>query len=217
MNTGKYYIGCQYGKEASPENFWKTYFTSSKYVKENIDEFEIVYVKARKDARYYEQKLLSRIYSLYGITRFCEIMINRNLAPGIIHDENEKKRISKRLKERWNSGKMKYAHEKAKETKKTRIYKKYNHSQEVCESISKRMKNNNPMFRDDVKIKHKKAINTPENIKQKSERAIGNTYTKGKKWYNNGEISKMMDFCPEGWFVGRLNPHWNYKRKKINE
>ncbi|MCK9532498.1 MAG: NUMOD3 domain-containing DNA-binding protein [Gammaproteobacteria bacterium] len=30
----KWYVGCQYGKSAHPSNLWKTYFTSSHYVKE---------------------------------------------------------------------------------------------------------------------------------------------------------------------------------------
>jgi hypothetical protein len=216
IKTGKYYIGVQYGKQANPLNLWNTYFTSSKYVNENKNDFTVVYAKPRKDSRQYEARFLQRIYNIYGKDKFCEILYNRNLAPGIINDDNERKRISERLKQRWNSGKMKGIHKKATETRKKRTYKQYNHSPAICESISKRMKKNNPMFREDVKEKHKKSINTLEITIKKSERAKGNTYNKGRKWYNNGKISKMLYECPEDWVAGRLNPHWNYKRK-INE
>jgi hypothetical protein len=47
--------------------------------------------------------------------------------------------------------------------------------------------------------------------------------SKGKKWYNNGIISKTFDKCPEGWIPGRLidmrgekNNFYGKKHKKEN-
>jgi hypothetical protein len=216
--TGKYYIGVQYGKSAHPINFWNTYFTSNKYVKENKSQFIVVYIRPRKDALEYERKFLSRLYYFYGKNKFFDLMYNRNLAPGILHDEDERLKISNRMKKRWAQGKMNEAHKKATATRNSKEYSKYNHSPEVRKKISERMKDKNPMFNDEVRKKHKESMNS-ENVKnKKSEIAKGNTYTKGRSWYNNGKESKMFYVCPEGWTKGRLNPHWNYKRKKkINE
>lgn len=215
--TGKYYIGSQYGKNSNPQNFWKTYFTSSKYVNKNINEFKVIYVKPRKDAREYEHKLLGRIYSIYGKEKFCNIMLNRNLAPGIIHDQEEKKRISVRLKKRWDSGIMKEPHKKATSTRKTKVYKKVPVSKEARDAISERMRINNPMFDDNVRKKHKDSMNSPESIRKKSLSKIGNTNCKGKTWFNNGVQTKMLFDCPDGWVKGRLNPHWNHNRKEKND
>jgi hypothetical protein len=83
---------------------------------------------------------------------------------------------------------------------------------------SDRMKINNPMFDENVKKKHKDKINSQEVREKKSKSKKGNTNVKGKSWYNNGIECAMLfeKDVPEGWKKGRLNPHWNYKRK-INE
>lgn len=213
IHTGKYYIGAQYGKNSNPQNFWKTYFTSSKCVKENLKEFKIIYVRPRKDAREYESKLLSRLYSFYGKDNFCEMMINRNLAPGILIDKDERKRISARLKERWKNGGMAAAHEKAKVTRKSRVYNKVILTEEKRKQISERMKSNNPMFREEIRKKHLESVNSIECLRKKSESKKGNKNCKNKHWFNNGIESRMFFECPQGWSKGRLNPHWNYNRK----
>ena len=40
-NTGKIYVGSQYGKNSDPKNLWKSYFSSSVYVKKLIEEYGI--------------------------------------------------------------------------------------------------------------------------------------------------------------------------------
>ena len=87
--TGKYYVGTQYGKTSNPYKFWKTYFTSSKYVKNLIerdgeDSFIIINIQIRNDARMYEHRYLKKAYNLLGKSRFLEIFLNRNIAPGIL-------------------------------------------------------------------------------------------------------------------------------------
>ena len=80
---------------------------------------------------------------------------------------------------------------------------------------SDRMKINNPMFDEEVKKKHRDRINSLEVREKKSKSKKGNTNVKGKSWYNNGIECAMLfeKDVPEGWKKGRLNPHWNYKRK----
>jgi len=215
--TGKYYVGIQYGIKSNPLNFWKTYFTSNKYVLKNIDEFYVIYVKPKSDAIEYEKKFLSRIHSYYGKNKFCELMINRNLAPGIVLDDCERQKISQRMKIKWKNGEMSEAHKKSTATRKNRKYNKIEKSIEERLRISERMKKNNPMFNDGIKRKHAESMNSIESKKKKSETSKGNTYVKGKSWYNDGIKSKMLFECPDGWNKGRLNPHWNHKRngKKI--
>lgn len=40
--------------------------------------------------------------------------------------------------------------------------------------------------------------------KKISETKKGNTYTKGKRWYNNGKINIMSKECPDGFVPGML-------------
>jgi hypothetical protein len=84
--SGKYYVGCQYGKKSDPINLWETYFTSNQYIKSQPKtNFKIVKVIQRNDARDYERRYLTRCYKILGKDKFLELMINRNLAPGILN------------------------------------------------------------------------------------------------------------------------------------
>lgn len=90
--TGRYYVGCQYGKNSHPTNLMDTYLTSSRYVRnlievDGITAFQVVYIIARPDAREYERKYLTRVYEYLGKERFMSIMINRTLSPGILLDD----------------------------------------------------------------------------------------------------------------------------------
>jgi len=218
ISSGRYYVRCQYGKSSNPNNLFKTYFTSNSYIKSKVStEFVIEKIVVRSDARNYEKRYLKKCYHLLGKDKFLKLMINRNLSPGILHDDLGREKISQRMKIQWADGIMNNVHKKATETRKNRKYKKVTKSIEEKLKISERMKKNNPMFDDNVRKKHKQSINSEENKKRKSEIAKGNTYTKGRTWYNNGEESKMLYECPIGWIKGRLTPHWNYNRKKKNE
>ena len=102
--TGKYYVGCQWRKDADHNNFWVTYFTSSKYIKEQPKEnFEVLRVEAREDAREYEARYLKKAYGLLGRERFLELMINRHCIDfGVLSDEVKELR-NKKLAE-FNQG-----------------------------------------------------------------------------------------------------------------
>lgn len=83
--------------------------------------------------------------------------------------------------------------------------------------LSERMKNNNPMRDPEIKKKHAESMKSDIRRKKLSIAKTGNKNTKGKTWYNNGITTKMFHEPPDQtWTKGRLNPHWNHKRK-INE
>ena len=79
---------------------------------------------------------------------------------------------------------------------------------------ARKMKEANPMSDPKIKAKHLSAVRSKSRAKKLSEAKMGNTNTKGKSWFNNGVKTGMFSECPEGWTKGRLNPHWNHKRKK---
>jgi hypothetical protein len=88
-------------------------------------------------------------------------------------------------------------------------------SAEQRAQISKRMQENNPMHNPEAKKKHSETMKSDALKKNRSRSKQGNTNTKGRTWFNNGEISKMLFSPPDGtWTKGRLNPHWNTNRKK---
>ena len=107
--TGKYYVGSQYGKRACKENFFVTYFTSSKCIidvvlDEGVDAFEIVSIIERDDARAYESYYLQKCYRLLGKDKFLDVFYNRTLSPGIILDETIIAKQTETKRNRWANG-----------------------------------------------------------------------------------------------------------------
>lgn len=192
--TGKYYVGSQYGKNSDPINLLKKYKTSSKYIKKLMEQygedcFNIVKIIVRSDAREYEAKYLKKAYNILGRKRFLEIMINRNLAPGILLSKetiakaNEKRKISNSLSQKrlLQQGRHNFQIKPAQRTENWR------------KKISERMKGNNyGSFRKmDVSLKEKLA-----------NASKGNTNVRGTKWWYNSElnIKKRASECPgNGW------------------
>ena len=87
-------------------------------------------------------------------------------------------------------------------------------STDAQEFHAKKMKEANPMSDPDIKAKHLRAVRSKSRAEKLSKAKMGNTNTKGKSWFNDGVKTGMFFECPEGWTKGRLNPHWNHKRKK---
>jgi len=186
--TGRYYIGSQYGKYSDPSNLLTSYITSSKYVRQLIEDtgigsFVIVKIVTREDAREYESKLLKRLYRVFGKEKFLHIMINRNISPGILLTEevikqaNIKRRISNSIaaKKLMEAGVHNF-----------QLYNasKYEH---VREKSSQRMKGNN----------YGSLRNMTEELKQKlSDASKGNTNVRGTKWWTNGCINRRSKECP---------------------
>jgi len=111
-STGKYYVGSQYGKGANKENFFISYFTSSRLINEiilheGVNAFEICLLSERVDARKYETYYLQKCYRLLGKEKFKQIFYNKTLSPGIILDKEMIDKQTKTKKEKWESGKIK--------------------------------------------------------------------------------------------------------------
>lgn len=112
IHTGKYYIGSQYGKKSNKNNFFVSYFTSSKTVKkiiskEGVAAFQIIYLIEREDAREYESRLLKRLYEKFGKDKFLQIMFNRNISPGILLDQDSINRQKETKRKLLEQGKIK--------------------------------------------------------------------------------------------------------------
>ena len=193
--SGRYYVGSQYGKNSDPTNLLTSYITSSKYVKQiiekdGIESFKIVKILIRDDARDYEAKYLSKVYRLLGKDKFLQILINRNLSPGIlltkeiIEKANKKRKIS-------NSIAAKKLLEEGRHNFQINNASNYEH---VRKERAERMKGNN----------YGSYRNVTDELKQKlAEKSKGNTNVRGTRWWTNGTINKRSKECPgEGFYLG---------------
>jgi hypothetical protein len=196
--TGKIYVGCQYGVKSNPSNFWVTYFTSNKYVKSQPKEsFDVVLVKERHDAREYEKRYLQKCYRLLGRERFIELLINRNIAPGILNTPETIAKANSPSKKFKNSLAAKKRIEQGTHNF---LVNKYEHSEEWKAKIRNRMLGeNNPSKNPEIT---KKRI-TEEFRKKQAEGSKGNKNVRGKSWWNNGIERKRNEQSPgEGWIKG---------------
>jgi len=207
ISTGRYYIGCQYGKKSDPSNLFNSYFTSNYYVNLNYSDFKIIKIVQRNDAREYEKRYLNKCYRLLGKDKFLSILINRNLAPGILNTKesiergNIKRKISNSIaaKKRIENGTHNF------------LNHSYEKSDAWREKISKRMRGeNNPSKNPEIT---KKRI-TDEYRKKQSEGAKGNTNVKGYKWWTDGVKNRRAKECPGNkYYLGTTKK--NDKENKI--
>lgn len=172
--TDRFYVGCQYGKNSNPLNFWVTYFTSNKYIKSQPkNTFELVYIKERIDAREYEKKYLQKCYNLLGKEKFLQLLINRNIAPGILNTPESLARANSKEKKLKNSLAAK---KRIKEGTHNFQTNPYVPTADHKAALSERMKNNNygSLIIRDEKYQKKQA-----------EKSKGNINVRGKKWWFN--------------------------------
>ncbi|NDC22862.1 MAG: hypothetical protein EBZ49_01855 [Proteobacteria bacterium] len=189
--TGKYYVGCQYSKNSSASNLGKTYFTSSKYIKDRTwEEFEICYVIEREDARAYENRFLKKCFTLLGRDRFLQLMINRNIAPGIlntpesIQKANEKRRISNKIA----------AYKLLDKGIHNFQTKRHVPTEQQRKDSSDRMKGN---------VYGSLRVITDEYRQSAAIKSSGNINVRGKQWWNNGKNRKRSTNQPgPDWFRG---------------
>lgn len=220
-DTNRKYVGVQYNKNSDPKDLFTKYFTSNKLIKNNPNNYVIEKISVTRNARELERRYLRYIYYKLGRDLFLQLYINRNLSPGILHDGEECARISKRMKELWKTEKRRNKHKLDIEKRiQSGFYESRKgvdpFSEETKETFRQNMLLNNPMHNEEIRKKHKEKMNSEKIKSERSERQKGNTYAKGRTWYNNGIISKMFKDDPdklEGWVKGRLNPHWNYNRR----
>lgn len=192
ISTGRYYVGCQYGKNSNPDNLFKTYFTSNQYIKSKpSEEFIIEKIITRSDAREYEKRYLKKCYNILGREKFLSLMINRNLAPGILNTPetiakaNIKRKVSNKIsaKKLVAAGTHNFLHQPNPSWK-----------EENKQKISKRMKGN--------KLGSLRKM-TPELRSKLSEKSKGNTNVKGYKWWTNGTVNRRSKEIPGlGYYLG---------------
>lgn len=193
--SGCYYVGSQYGKQSCPDNFFKTYFTSSKIIKtliknDGIESFIIEKILICNDARIYEKRFLKKSFNLLGKERFLQVFLNRNIAPGIL---NTKESIEKANVKRRVSNKI-AAIERVRNGTHNFLINKHTPTESERASTSLRMQGN----------RYGSLINRDEEYREKqSEKSKGNKNVRNKKWWNDGKQRKRSIECPgEGWKAG---------------
>jgi len=132
-----------------------------------------------------------------------EIIEDRNPFSGKIHTEETRRRMSISAKNRPPMSEE-TRRKNAKFGESNGFYGK-THSEETKKKISAANKGNKnalgyKMTEEQIeKIRQKKLGRKVSDLeKKKHSLAI-----KGRKWYNNGKISKMLYQCPPGWIEGR--------------
>jgi hypothetical protein len=180
----KWYYGAEYGsksKTANPLNLWKTYFTSSEYVKEFREQYgepDIIQVRKiftnENQCKIWEYKVLSRL-NVINSDKWLNKSNNNELY--ITSEEN-----SRQAK---NRAKMK---------------KMWSQQSENKHIISKRFKENNPMYREDVKQKvsyytKKRIANHTHNFQDPTLRTKLNLIL--KKRIKSGELNKNIEIMSE--------------------
>jgi hypothetical protein len=195
-NTGKIYVGSQYGKNSDSKNLLESYFTSSFYVKKLIqeygtDSFEILTIKERPDARQYEQRYLLKMYYAFGKDKFCDIFINKNLSPGILLTKEiiEKANIKRKVSNSISSKKLL---EEGRHN--FQLFPNASEYEHVRKLRSEKMMNNTYGLG---------RIMTDETKNKIAESVKGNTNVRNTKWWNNGKNRKRSKASPgEGWKEG---------------
>ena len=93
--TKALYVGARWTSGADPTKFGSSYKTSSPYVKElGFENFDVLCIVARPDARQFEAKLLRQLFDLLGYAKFVKHMINRHICTGAVLSEKARKAIS---------------------------------------------------------------------------------------------------------------------------
>ena len=80
----------------------------------------------------------------------------------------------------------------------------HKHSEETRKEMSESKKNMSAETKKKMREAHKGKKHSAETKKKIAEAKKGNTNTKGRHWYNNGEINIRAKECPDGFVLGRL-------------
>ena len=200
-----WYAGVRYKRNCHPDDLWKTYFTSSKYVKEfvknngNPDVLKILKVFETEDqARNYEQDYLNEQDVLNKSNWLNRAIGGHNAGTkGLIMTEETKRKIS--LSKLGKTGKTptKEHVKKQKDTYKKNYYSNYE------ENFKKKSLQLSGIKRSEKQKLKLSELNTGKKLKDETKEKIGKA-SKGKKWFTDGKVSKFCYDCPEGFYQGRV-------------
>lgn len=103
--TQKHYYGIRHGKNANPDTLWKTYFSSSKIVKElilkhGVDSFTVEVrktFKSSQDAILWEHKVLRRLGASFRSDWINRHNGGKKFRGPVHHTEEAKARISRKM------------------------------------------------------------------------------------------------------------------------
>jgi hypothetical protein len=144
---------------------------------DGVDSFKIIRIKCRVDAREYEARLLKRLLRKYGFVQFTEMLLNRNVAKGILLTavdvqqicEKRKPALSKAARRLYDEGRHNFQTSPA------------NDLPHVRQLRSRKMQGNTYGTLRNI---------TDEYRQQQALGSMGNTNVRGKKWWTNGTINK---------------------------
>lgn len=176
------YVGCRYARGCHPDDLLKSYFTSSKRVKslmarDGISSFCVIKILTRADAREYESRYLKRVFSKLGSSGFTQLLLNRNIAPGILNDAESlakaavKKKVSNSLSQK-------------------RLFKEGRHN---WQNLTQEQLGIASMKKSASKIGNRYGAMrkiTDEYRKSAAEKSKGNTNVRGTVWWTDGVVFK---------------------------
>ena len=183
-----YYIGKGQGR--------RLYGRSKRDIKPPKDKSRIIFLKQNLTE---EEAFRHEVYMIAVFGRKdlgTGILHNRTNggdgASGAVRNEEFKKKLSEANKGKNNSNYGKMGKDSPRYGKK--------HTQETKDKISKKMKGKtmSKEFKQKISVANKGKILSEETKRKMSE------VRKGKKWWNDGENSKLIKECPgDGWVPGR--------------
>lgn len=183
-----WYYGVRWAQNCNPEEFWKTYFTSSKYVKQ------------------YRKK-----YGDPDIIQIRKIFNNKIKAIEWEHKVLRRMRVETRMNS-LNQTSNKCIYDKY--NRGSESLKKYNVLESTRNKSRERLIHNNPMKNPEVvkkMLETKSKRDYTESYKNRKHGMLNPEVAKkhadsliGRKWYNNGIEEKCVHMPINGWNRGRL-------------
>ena len=216
----KWYYGVRYARNCDPSDLWKSYKTSSKYVKRFYNKHgdpDVIKIRRTFDniekARYWEHKVLKRMKILKD-ERFLNKTDNMSIIHDVPHSEEAKKLMSEKKKGKSNlklRGR-KYSDEHKQKISLSKIGKpsllrgkpgksskfkgiKGRYSEDILNLISEKTKESMNNF----------------SIEKKTEIYLKRDNCNGRIWINDGIKYKRVKpndlnfYLEQGWFKGKIN------------
>lgn len=221
--TNQFYIGFRGAKDATPDDLFKTYFTSSKVIKRlikdyGVDQFSteiLAEFKTGKEAYEYEQKLLNEM----DVSNNSQMLNMRatSCALGTFkkHTEDTKQKISEAKKEFWKDPKRREHSSKFQKAKwadpdyyQEAVKKYQTEEHRAAKSMRAKKMWTTEEYRESQKQKHKEALANPEYRKWHS-------IHKSKLWENSEYKKKASEARKQEWSDPEYRKKMSDMRKRL--